>query len=120
MRNSWSALLCSCQLWKKDLQIEFGNAVGRAQVTEDSYLDVECHWRTIVRSLFLHNGSGQPTRCDVTQFCVIALDATNPGNGVVNGNLDAPYRLVVMNTSDIHFDPCLQLHTRSSASSGQP
>lgn len=104
------------KLVRDDLENEFRNAAGRALVTQTSFLDVESHWRAILRSLFLHNTSGAPAQCDVDQFCVIALDATNPGNGNVNGNLSAPNRLVVMNTSDIHFDPCLQLHGVASSS----
>ena len=97
------------KLVRDDLMQEFHTAVGRAQVTQTSFLDVESHWRAILQSLFKHNTCGAPAQCDIRQYCVIALDATNPGNGNVNGNLSASNRLVVMNTSDIHFDPCLRL-----------
>ena len=92
-----------------DLESEFGNAVGRAKVTRRSFLDVEAHWQTILRSLFRHNSSGLPLTCEPQQYCIIALYANGEGNGVVLGSLRAPHRLVVLNNSDVHFDPCLPL-----------
>ena len=93
---------------RADLQAQFGSAVeDRAKVTDSSYLDVDFHWRAILHSLFRHNTSGLPLHCDINEYCVIALYTNNPGNGSVNGNLAAPHRLIVLNTSDIHFDPCL-------------
>ena len=115
-----TGLMVDRKLVRDDLVSQFHTAAGRAAVTQTSFLDVESHWRAILQSLFLHNTSGVAAQCDVSQFCVIALDATNPGNGNVNGNLSAPFRLVVMNTSDIHFDPCLLLQERTSSSSGRP
>ena len=56
------------KLVRADLENEFRNAVGRARVTQTSFLDVDSHWRTILRSLFLHNTSGEPAQCDVSQF----------------------------------------------------
>ena len=94
---------------RNDLLSEFGTAVGRAKVTASSYLDVEAHWQAILRSLFRHNTSGLSTACDTQAYCVVALYANSVGNGVVLGDLGAPNRLVVLNTSDVHFDPCLFL-----------
>ena len=94
---------------RKDLMDEFRNAELRAKVTLESYLDIESHWRSILTALFRHNGSNLPTECDLRQYCVIALYANRAGHGVVFGSLNAPCRLVVLNDSDIHFDPCLQL-----------
>ena len=95
---------------------EFGSADGRAKVTGTSYLDIDSHWRSILRGLFEHNLSGLPHHCSLGSYCVIALDATNTDNGVVLGNLDAPIRLVVLNHSDVHFDPCLPMRAASSSS----
>ena len=92
-----------------DLEAEFHSADGRARVTQTSFLDVESHWQTILRSLFLHNTSGLPVACEPQDYCVIALYANRVGHGAVLGNPRAPNRLVVLNTSDIHFDPCLPL-----------
>ena len=98
------------RLVRRDLQAEFGNAVGRAQVTDDSYLDIEHHWRSILASLFRHNTCGFAPNCDASDYCIIALYADSPGgNGNVNGALTARHRLVILNTRDIHFDPCLRL-----------
>ena len=38
---------------------------------------------------------------------VISLYRDNVNNGLVVGDVRAPQRLVIMNTSDMHFDPCL-------------
>jgi hypothetical protein len=105
---------------RADLLHEFGNAVGRAQVSQTSFLDVESHWQSIIQSLFKHDTSDLSAHCNTRDYCVIALDSTNPGNGNVSGNLTAPYRLIVMNTSDRHFDPCLQLQREESAGSDRP
>jgi hypothetical protein len=104
---------------RADLQKEFCNAEGRALVTQTSYLDIEYHWRAILQSLFRYNTSGLPPHCEIHEWCVIALDYSNPGNGNVNGNLAAPNRLVVMNTMDRHFDPCLWFQTRAASSGAQ-
>ena len=103
---------------RADLVQVFGSAPGRADVTHSSFLDVESHWRSILESIFRHNTSGIPAVCNIGDYCVIALDATNPGNGNVNGNLAAPYRLVVLNSNDVHFDPCLRIQSDKAASSG--
>ena len=50
-----------------------------------------------------------PMVCNFDDFCVVALSATNEGNGSVQGALNAPHILVVLNYSDVHFDPCLHL-----------
>ena len=92
-----------------DLEAEFRSAAGRARVTQTSFLDFESHWQAILRSLFLHNTSGLPTLCEPLDYCVIALYANREGHGDVQGNPLAPNRLVVLNNSDIHFDPCLPL-----------
>ena len=65
------------------------------------------HGQAIVRSLFRHNLSGRPTECDIMDYCVVALYANNERHGVVLGNVHAEHRLVVLNNSDVHFDPCL-------------
>ena len=95
---------------RRDLKSQFAEAVGRARVTGSSYLDVESHWQAILLSLFRHNASGLPTTCETSEYCVIALYANSEGNGIVLGDLHrARYRLVVLNDSDKHFDPCLRL-----------
>ena len=103
---------------RADLEEDFSAAVGRARVTNASFLDVESHLRAIVQSIFKHHILDLPRECNLDDYCIIALDATNPANGNVNGNLNAPYRLVVLNTNDTHFDPCLPLQSGNSASSG--
>jgi len=102
-------MLSSRPAVRGDLLIEFATAVGRAKVTASSFLDVEAHWRAILHSLFRHNTSGLPLACDVQAYCVVALYANRVGHGVVLGNIRAPNRLVILNNSDVHFDPCLRL-----------
>ena len=81
--------------------------MGRALVTETSYLDVAEHGQAIISNLFRNNLVNPIDNIDVDQFCIIALSATDCGHGVVVGRRDAPRRLVVLNHRDIHFDPCL-------------
>ena len=89
----------------------YGHASGRAKVTLESYLDVDSHWKAILTSLFRHNEVGLPVNVNLEQFCVVALYRDQPDNGVVLGSVGNPRvrRLVVLNTSDAHFDPCLRL-----------
>ena len=94
-------LECNRKLVRQDLERNYGCASGRAKVTEMSYLDVEHHAQD--------NTSGQQSECNIADFCVVALYANQEGNGSVIGQLTAPNHLVVLNTSDIHFDPCLRL-----------
>ena len=63
----------------------------------------------ILRSLFRHNVSDLPADVDLGLYCVVALAADREDYGVVVGNVRAPHRLVVLNHSDIHFNPCLHL-----------
>ena len=100
-------LVADCKLVRRDLVTQYANASGRARVTTSSYLDVESHWQAILRSLFLHNTCGVPTTCNTDDYCVIALSAERVANGSVEGSRAASQKLVVMNYSDIHFDPCL-------------
>ena len=111
---------------RRDLQRDFCNAAGRARVTHDSYLDVESHWRTILQSFFQHafplpqsqHAFPLPQSCEVNDYCVIALHAdSDGGNGNVNGDLRAPYRCIILNWGDRHFEPCLPLRTQSASSS---
>ena len=97
------------KLVRRELAIQFGDAFGRAKVTTTAYLDVESHWQAILLSLFRHNASGLPATCETRVYCVIALYANSEGNGIVLGNLRAPNRLVFLNDSGIHCDPCLPL-----------
>ena len=118
--RQYVGIVADRKLVRNELVQQYHTAVGRARVTHTSFLDVETHWRAILHCLFKHNTSGAPAQCDITQFCVIALDATNPGNGNVNGNLYASYRLVVMNKNDTHFDPCLPVVEQASSSTDWP
>ena len=94
---------------RSDLISEFENEVGRANVTQISFLDVEIHGRAILRSLFRHSSSSQTSSYDSQSYCIIALYAYNVGHGAVVGDRTAPFRLVVLNDSDTHFDPCMPL-----------
>ena len=84
------------------------DSLDRAHVTSNFYLDLDSHWEVLLRSLFRHNTCGAPTECDVTSYCIISLSRYNNRHGNVVGNFRAPNRIVVMNTSDSHFDPGLQ------------
>ena len=42
-------------------------------------------------------------------YITVLVCANREGNGNVVGHLTAPNQLVVLNTSDVHFDPCLPL-----------
>ena len=109
LRQCLSYMACDRQKVRADLVEEFGkvpSADFRRRVTCDSYLDIDCHWQAILRSLFRHNSSGYPTTCDLNDYCIVALYGDRPGNGVVLGNKNAPFRLVIVNWRDVHFDPC--------------
>jgi hypothetical protein len=80
---------------------------AREVVTHSSYLDVDRHWEAILQGIFRYNTSGLPRTFDPHDYCLVALDGTRPGHGVVLGNSAAPRRLVVVNWGDVHFDPCL-------------
>ena len=109
LRQCLSHMACDRQKVREDLVEEFGNIAKedyRRRVTNDSYLDVECHWRAILQSLFRHNSSGCPTTCDLNDYCIVALYGDRPGHGAVLGNKHAAHRLVIINWGDVHFDPC--------------
>ena len=104
------SLQCDRGSVRLDLQSEFGapdRLEWRRHVSHNSYLDIEFHWRAILRSLFRHNSSGLASNCDLEEYCVLALFGNVPGNGTVLGNPNARYRLVIVNWGDVHFDPCL-------------
>ena len=105
---------------REDLIREFGNKPDgdRAQVTHMSFLDIHSHWRAIIQSIIKHNTSNFSTECNLKEYCIIAIYATDIDQGWTNEQLTARYRLVVLNTDDIHFDPCLRKQSGSSASSG--
>jgi hypothetical protein len=110
LRQCLGDLQCDRKLVRRDLQDEFGCNNGqdhRRQVTDISYLDVECHWQAILRSFGRHGTSDQIGTFDPNDYCVVALCGDRPGNGIVLGNLHAPRRLVIINWGDVHFDPCL-------------
>ena len=92
---------------RADLMEEFLHARGRANVTLTSYLDIDSHWRAILKSIYRHNASGLPTVCDPGNYCVIALSRDIARNVNVSGSLGARQTLMVLNDSDVHFDPCL-------------
>ena len=109
LRQCLSHIACDRRKVREDLVEEFGDSASedyRRRVTDDSYLDVECHWRAILRSLFRHNSSGCPTTCDLNDYCIVALYGDRPGHGAVLGNKHAAHRLVIINWGDVHFDPC--------------
>ena len=112
LRQCLGSLTCDRMLVRRDLQAEFGAPVDGDQrriVTGSSYLDVECHWRAILRSFSRHCTAGCPEDCNVDSYCVVALYGDRPGNGVVLGSRNAPNRLVIVDWSDVHFDPCLPM-----------
>ena len=93
---------------RSDLMLVFGGALeARARVTPNSYLDLDSHWRVLLQSLFRHNTCGASPECDLEMFCVVSLYRNNVNSGLVVGNIQAARRLVIFNTSDVHFDPCL-------------
>ena len=101
-------IVADCRQVRRDLINEFAGATGdRARAGVANYLDVEAQWRSILRSLFRHKETGLPVTWSVDDFRVIALSANNAGHGSVEGHLDAPRTLVVLNDNDVHFDHCL-------------
>ena len=108
IRQCLGNLECDRRLVREDLKSEFGNSADpRQRVTCNNYLDVESHWKAIVLSLFRHSRSYTQITTNVDDYCVVALYGTREGHGVVLGNVHAVNRLVVVNWSDMHFDPCL-------------
>ena len=104
-------ITCDRKKVRQDLMAAYGHATGRAKVTSTSYLDVDSHWKALLTSLFRHNEDGLPASVELDWFCVVALYRDRPDNGVVLGDIGNPRvrRLVVLNTRDMHFDPCLRL-----------
>ena len=112
LRQCLGNIACDRRRVRQDLMSEFGSDLSgdaRRVVDLASYLDVEHHWRAILRSIFRHNTEGRPVDCNVDEYCVVALAGDRPGHGVVLGTRGAPNRLVIVNWSDVHFDPCLLL-----------
>ena len=108
IRQCLGNLVCDRRLVREDLKVEYGSATElRQRVTHSSYLDVESHWKAILRSLFRHSTSNTPTTTNVEDYCIVALYGDCPGNGVVLGDIHAANRLVIVNWGDVHFDPCL-------------
>ena len=100
---------CDRKLVREDLLRLYEAHAGRANVTFSSFLDVEEHSKSIIRSLFRHNTSGMSPSCNTDDYCVIVLYKDKEDHGVVVGTKSARFRLVVLNTSDVHFDACLPL-----------
>ena len=75
----------------------------RRHVTCDSFLDVDCDWRSILISL------SQQVPFDISEYRIVALYADVVGNGVVLGNTDARQSLVIVNTGNMHFEPCFRV-----------
>ena len=76
LRQTLDGLQCDRKLVRRDLQNEFGTFDAREprrHVTQESYLDVDFHWRSILRSLFRHNTSGREMPCDTNEYRVAAL-----------------------------------------------
>ena len=101
---------------RNDLLQEFGHVKGSAQVTPDNFLDLESHWASIIRSLARHNQCGSVRNFDVSKIRIVCFSqpsfADSPAIlGSVLGNT-AEYKrtLVVMNSRNEHFDPCLPWH----------
>jgi hypothetical protein len=87
---------------------EFGHARDeRVHVSHNSYLDLDSHWETLLRSLLTHSRSAVRLEFYLEDLCVVSLFRNSENNGLVVGDVNAPRRLVVMNTGDMHFDPCL-------------
>ena len=108
IRQCLGNLACDRRRVREDLMSAFGNCGDpRQRVTFSSYLDVESHWRAIVASLLRHSGSHTQITTQVDDYCMVALYGTREGHGVVLGNAHAVNRLVVVNWSNTHFDPCL-------------
>ena len=96
---------CNHQLVRKNLLDEFGMfaPTDRRHVTSDSFLDVDCHWRSILISL------SQQVPFDISEYRIVALYADVVGNGVVLGNTNARHSLVIVNTGNMHFEPCFRV-----------
>ena len=104
-------LVCDRRIVREHLMKKFSHHTGRAQVTKDSFLDVEEHGLDIIQLLYQHNLCGEPKVVDPSRFCIIGLFELKEGeaaHGVVVGNAAAPLRIVVLNIRDAHFNPVLQ------------
>ena len=106
-------LQCDCTLVRDDLQRAFPDVDpndNRRQVTDRSYLDVRCHWRAILTSLFARSTIASSTSCDPNDYRIVVLSTQGSGgtHGTVEGVYTARHTLVILNDSDIHFDPCLR------------
>ena len=101
-------LATACRQVRQRLLSLFADAEdNQARVTANSYLDLESHWKVLLLALFEFNTCGANRECDVDSFCIVSLKRGEEANGQVVGNIRAPNRIVVMNSENIHFDPCL-------------
>ena len=109
-------LQCDCTDVRRDLQQQFSNVdpmENRRYVDYRSYLDVRCHWRAILRSLFSHSIGAPTTSRDPHDYRIITLstqgvERSTCTHGAVEGDANARYTLVILNVGDVHFDPCLR------------
>ena len=104
---------------RRDLLREFSSATDEdARVEPESFLDLESHWASIIRSLNRHNQARRIENFDTSNIRVVCLydppAGSNTSHGNVVGNHMAQRTLVVMNLADRHFEPCLRLHAGSS------
>ena len=95
---------------RRELQVEFANAVGAERVTANSYLEVTTHAMAIVRALFKHNRSNRPKDIDPYTFCVVGLSANAAStHGDFAGNVASQERLFVMNIGNCHFNAVIPI-----------
>jgi len=107
-------LSADCRLVREDLMRQFRDEpqridgrVNQRYVGPTTFLSVNDHWQSIIRSLFRHNTSNKPTECNIAEFCVISLSSEFRDCGVPLGETTAANRLVVINLYNTHFNPFL-------------
>ena len=120
LRQCLDNLECDPRVVRKDLLDRFGGFAANhdAYVGPGNYLVAEEHWQSIVQCLFARNSCGRPTTCNINDYCLIVLNRNNPehGGNVFGDRHHAPYQLVVANSNNAHFDPCLRTGGASSSS----
>ena len=79
---------------------------GPRQVTDESYLELQYHWRHVIQ--FLGAASNTVTALNPDRYRIVCIDRRYPGNGDVEGNGAITLHIARVNAN--HFVPLLPYH----------